>query len=80
MTDPSVAWLVGDAEQLPIDDASMDAFTIAFGIRNCTHIDRVIKVPPPCAHLHPLSCTMHPLHLTNVGVMIVCHHRKRTAC
>jgi len=45
MTDPSVAWVVGDAEQLPIDDASMDAFTIAFGIRNCTHIDRVIKVP-----------------------------------
>jgi 2-methoxy-6-polyprenyl-1,4-benzoquinol methylase len=47
MIDPSVAWVVGDAEQLPIDDASMDAFTIAFGIRNCTHIDKVIKVPPP---------------------------------
>jgi len=42
-TDPSVEWVVGDAEQLPIDDASMDAFTIAFGIRNCTHVDKVIK-------------------------------------
>ena len=26
----------------PIPDASMDLYTIAFGIRNCTHIDRVI--------------------------------------
>lgn len=42
--DPSVTWVVGDAEQLPFEDASMDAYTIAFGIRNCTHIDKVIKV------------------------------------
>lgn len=36
-------WLCGDAEQLPIADASQDAYTIAFGIRNCTHLDRVLK-------------------------------------
>jgi len=27
---------------LPIPDASMDAYTIAFGIRNVTHIDRAL--------------------------------------
>ena len=36
-------WLCGDAEQLPVADASQDAYTIAFGIRNCTHLDRVLK-------------------------------------
>lgn len=33
-----------NAEQLSaIPNASVDAYTIAFGIRNCTHIDRVLK-------------------------------------
>ena len=36
-------WLCGDAEQLPVEDASQDAYTIAFGIRNCTHLDRVLR-------------------------------------
>ncbi|HEX5279524.1 MAG TPA: class I SAM-dependent methyltransferase [Micropepsaceae bacterium] len=36
-------WVCGDAEQLPVADASQDAYTIAFGIRNCTHLDRVLK-------------------------------------
>jgi len=40
---PSVEWVVGDAEQLPIQDESMDAYTIAFGIRNCTRIEQVLK-------------------------------------
>ncbi len=34
-----VCWACGDAECLPVPDASMDAYTIAFGIRNVTHID-----------------------------------------
>jgi demethylmenaquinone methyltransferase/2-methoxy-6-polyprenyl-1,4-benzoquinol methylase len=38
----SVAWVCGDAEALPFSDASADAFTIAFGIRNVTHIDGVL--------------------------------------
>jgi 2-methoxy-6-polyprenyl-1,4-benzoquinol methylase len=31
-----------NAEQLPFDDASMDAYTIAFGIRNVTRIERAL--------------------------------------
>jgi len=30
------SWVQGDAEKLPFDDESMDAYTIAFGIRNVT--------------------------------------------
>ena len=36
-----IAWLQGDAEKLPCDDESFTAYTIAFGIRNVTHIDKV---------------------------------------
>lgn len=38
-----IAWLCGDAERLPLADASVDAFTIAFCIRNVTHVDRALK-------------------------------------
>jgi demethylmenaquinone methyltransferase/2-methoxy-6-polyprenyl-1,4-benzoquinol methylase len=31
-------WLCGDAQTLPVPDASMDLYTIAFGIRNVTRI------------------------------------------
>ncbi|KAK9720810.1 2-hexaprenyl-6-methoxy-1,4-benzoquinone methyltransferase [Basidiobolus ranarum] len=35
---------VGNAEHLnEIPDSSVDVYTIAFGIRNCTHVDRVLK-------------------------------------
>lgn len=40
--DAGLTWVCGDAEKLPIPDASMDAYTIAFGIRNVTHIDRAL--------------------------------------
>jgi demethylmenaquinone methyltransferase/2-methoxy-6-polyprenyl-1,4-benzoquinol methylase len=36
-------WICGDAERLPVASASMDAYTIAFGIRNTTHLDRVLN-------------------------------------
>ena len=39
----AITWVTGDAEALPIPDASMDAYTIAFGIRNVTHIDVALK-------------------------------------
>ena len=34
--------VVGNAEALPFADRSFDAYTIAFGIRNVTHIDRAL--------------------------------------
>jgi demethylmenaquinone methyltransferase/2-methoxy-6-polyprenyl-1,4-benzoquinol methylase len=40
--DETIAWVCGDAENLPIEDSSQDAYTIAFGIRNTTHLDRVL--------------------------------------
>ena len=34
-------FVVGDGEKLPFDDNSFNLFTISFGIRNCTHVDKV---------------------------------------
>ncbi len=39
----ALSWVCGDAECLPVPDASMDAYTIAFGIRNVTHIDVALR-------------------------------------
>lgn len=38
-----VSAVCGDAEKLPFPDGSFDAYTIAFGIRNVTHIDTALK-------------------------------------
>lgn len=38
-----IQWVETNAEQLPFDDEQFDVYTIAFGIRNCTHIDRVVS-------------------------------------
>jgi demethylmenaquinone methyltransferase/2-methoxy-6-polyprenyl-1,4-benzoquinol methylase len=38
----AIEWICGDAEALPVPDATADAYTIAFGIRNVTHIDRAL--------------------------------------
>ncbi|MEM7021481.1 MAG: bifunctional demethylmenaquinone methyltransferase/2-methoxy-6-polyprenyl-1,4-benzoquinol methylase UbiE [Pseudomonadota bacterium] len=35
-------WLCADAEALPMRDRSVDAYTIAFGIRNVTRIERAL--------------------------------------
>jgi demethylmenaquinone methyltransferase/2-methoxy-6-polyprenyl-1,4-benzoquinol methylase len=37
-----LAWSVQNAETLSFGDAMFDAYTIAFGIRNVTHIDRAL--------------------------------------
>ncbi len=37
-----IDWICGDAEALPLPDGSIDAYTIAFGIRNVTRIDRAL--------------------------------------
>ena len=38
-----VTWVVGDAEALPFPDRSFDAYTIAFGLRNVTRIDKALR-------------------------------------
>jgi len=38
-----IAWVCGDAEQLPVADQAVDAYTCAFSIRNVTRIDRALR-------------------------------------
>ena len=40
---PEVAWSVGDAQRLPLPDASADAYVISFGIRNVTDIPAALR-------------------------------------
>jgi len=37
-----IEWLCGDAEALPIADRSVDLYTIGFGLRNVTRIERAL--------------------------------------
>jgi demethylmenaquinone methyltransferase/2-methoxy-6-polyprenyl-1,4-benzoquinol methylase len=37
-----IEWLCGDAERLPVADRSCDLYTIAFGLRNVTRIERAL--------------------------------------
>lgn len=37
-----LAWVAGNAESLPFPDRSFDVFSIAFGLRNVTHIDAAL--------------------------------------
>jgi demethylmenaquinone methyltransferase / 2-methoxy-6-polyprenyl-1,4-benzoquinol methylase len=39
----AIEWVCGNAETLPFPDSSFDAYTIAFGIRNVTHIDQALS-------------------------------------
>jgi demethylmenaquinone methyltransferase/2-methoxy-6-polyprenyl-1,4-benzoquinol methylase len=41
--DARISCVEGNAETLPFDDKSFDAYTIAFGIRNVTHIDKALS-------------------------------------
>uniref|UniRef100_A0A1A9W190 2-methoxy-6-polyprenyl-1,4-benzoquinol methylase, mitochondrial n=1 Tax=Glossina brevipalpis TaxID=37001 RepID=A0A1A9W190_9MUSC len=43
LSEMSVEWKCEDAEKLTFPDNSFNAYTIAFGIRNCTHIERVLS-------------------------------------
>ncbi len=36
-------WVTGNAESLPFQDNSVDIYTIAFGLRNVTHIDTALS-------------------------------------
>lgn len=37
-----IDWLCGNAERLPLADRSVDAYSIAFGLRNVTHVERAL--------------------------------------
>ncbi|KAJ0067884.1 hypothetical protein NL108_011652, partial [Boleophthalmus pectinirostris] len=37
-----LSWVAGDAEELPFGDDEFDIYTIAFGIRNVTHIEQAL--------------------------------------
>jgi len=39
----AITWLTGDAENLPVTDASQDAYTTAFCIRNVTRVERALE-------------------------------------
>lgn len=39
----AIDWVLADAEKLPFADRSFDAYTIAFGIRNVTHIEQALS-------------------------------------
>lgn len=41
--DDRITFAQGNAEALPFPDRSFDAYTVAFGIRNMTHIDKVLS-------------------------------------
>jgi demethylmenaquinone methyltransferase/2-methoxy-6-polyprenyl-1,4-benzoquinol methylase len=38
-----IAWVAGDAERLPFADRGFDAYTIAFGLRNVTHLEAALR-------------------------------------
>ena len=40
--EPEMQWTAGDAMALPLPDASVDAYSISFGIRNVAHIDKAL--------------------------------------
>ena len=42
-SEPEIAWAVGDAQRLPLADASAEAYVIAFGIRNVTDIPAALR-------------------------------------
>jgi len=38
-----IEWVCGNAENLPLPDNSVDLYTIAYGLRNVTHIDKALE-------------------------------------
>jgi len=42
-SEPEIAWAVGDAQALPLPDASADAYSISFGLRNVTDIQAALN-------------------------------------
>uniref|UniRef100_A0A914CFK5 2-methoxy-6-polyprenyl-1,4-benzoquinol methylase, mitochondrial n=1 Tax=Acrobeloides nanus TaxID=290746 RepID=A0A914CFK5_9BILA len=66
-----LSWVCADAEKLPFENDSFDTYTIAFGIRNCIHIDNVLseayRVLKPngrfaCLEFSRIDSTLKPLY------------------
>ncbi|MFO1243098.1 MAG: bifunctional demethylmenaquinone methyltransferase/2-methoxy-6-polyprenyl-1,4-benzoquinol methylase UbiE [Rickettsiales bacterium] len=64
----NITWQLADAEKLPFSDNQFDAYTISFGIRNVTHIDKVLseayRVLKPGGHFLCLEFS----HPENAGI------------
>lgn len=46
-------WVQGDAMALPFDDATFDAATMGYGLRNVADIPKALRVGTPTLMLHP---------------------------
>ncbi len=62
------SWVTGNAEALPLPDASVDVYTIAFGLRNVTRIDTALaeatRVLKPGGRFYCLEFS----HVTDPGL------------
>jgi demethylmenaquinone methyltransferase/2-methoxy-6-polyprenyl-1,4-benzoquinol methylase len=56
-----IEWITGNAEELPLPDGSVDIYSIAYGLRNVTHIDQALReaarVLRPGGRFHCLEFT-----------------------
>ena len=52
---PAMSFVEADAEALPFESDTFDSYTIAFGIRNVTHVDVSRRRRPPCSPC-PVAC------------------------
>lgn len=43
LNENNISWVECNAEKLPMESDSYSAYTIAFGIRNITHIDKCLN-------------------------------------
>ncbi|KAK4576538.1 hypothetical protein RGQ29_027190 [Quercus rubra] len=68
--DKSLIWVEGDAEALKFKDNSLDGYTIAFGIRNVTHIERVLAEAYTLAWVLKRGGRFLCLELSHVEVLV----------
>ena len=68
--DAGISWIEGDAEELPVATASVDAYTIAFGIRNVTRIHKVRLLILQVKNFRTFKCLVHLQRCSAVVVMM----------
>ena len=65
-------WVCGSADNLPFPDQSFNAYTIAFGIRNCTDINQVFTVCTyACYLLQHLHCFSYCSNNFSICIVLV---------